>query len=74
MPERKDREQRARNLFRTELARQGATYAQPTEKLTNIGVADTEWNVRNMVRRGKYTVDFVLQCMKAIGVKNVRLN
>lgn len=73
MPERTDWEDAAKNLLRAEMARRGVTYAQLVEKLATIGVDDNERNLRNKVSRGKFTAGFLLQCLKAIGVTEVRI-
>ena len=38
-----------------------------------IGIDDNERNLRNKVSRGKFTAGFLLQCLTAIGVTEVRL-
>ncbi len=74
MPERTDFEDLARKLLRAEMARHGITYAQLVDKLKAVGVDDNERNVRNKVSRGKFTAAFMLACLKAIGVNEIRLN
>jgi len=64
---------KAKNLLRSELKRQGVTYAQLAEKLEAIGVSENEKNIGNKISRGVFTMAFFMQCMKAIGVSEVRL-
>ncbi|WP_431557402.1 DUF6471 domain-containing protein [Methyloceanibacter sp.] len=74
MPERTDWESRARGLIRGEMARQGITYAQLVERLAAVGVKEDERNLRNKVSRGKFTAAFMLACLEAVGVREVRLS
>ena len=64
---------RAKNLLRSELKRQGVTYAQLSDLLEKIGVQENEKNIANKISRGVFTMAFFLQCMAAIGVKELRL-
>jgi len=50
------------------------TYSQLVEKLADIGVTEAEPNIRNKLSRGKFTATFILQCLEAIGTKDLRLN
>ncbi|RYG86469.1 MAG: hypothetical protein EON59_09885, partial [Alphaproteobacteria bacterium] len=42
-------------------------------KLAEIGVHDTEPNVRNKISRGKFTAVFLVQCLQAIGASRIAL-
>ena len=66
-------EEKAKNLLKGELKRRGVTYAQLVEKLAGVGVAETERNLANKISRGGFTAAFLLQCLEAIGVKDLRL-
>jgi hypothetical protein len=66
-------ETRAKNLLKGELKRKGITYAQLVEKLAQIGVHETERNLNNKISRGGFTAAFLLQCMDAISVLEIRL-
>ncbi|MGQ7792781.1 DUF6471 domain-containing protein [Faunimonas sp. B44] len=74
MPERTDWEEKAKGIIRGEMARRGVTYAQLAEKLHAIGVDENERNLRNKVSRGKFTAGFLLQCLAAIGSRELRLD
>jgi len=69
----KEWEDRVKRLLKAELARKGITYAQLVGKLADIGVHDTEPNIRNKISRGKFTAVFLLQCLQAVGVENLRI-
>ncbi|WP_367184151.1 DUF6471 domain-containing protein [Sphingomonas sp.] len=43
-------------------------------KLANIGMMDSEPNVRNKASRGKLTAVFLIQCLEAIGASSLRLS
>ena len=73
MAEKTDYEMKAANLLKAELKRKGVTYAGLVEKLAAIGVDEKEANVRNKLSRGKFTAAFLLQCLAAIEVTDLRL-
>jgi hypothetical protein len=74
MPEKTDWEAKVQGLLKAELKRRGVTYAQLVEKLAEIGVSETEPNIRNKLARGKFTAVFLVQCLEAIGVTSLRLS
>jgi|ERR1700722_2276918 len=63
----------AKRLLRVEMTRRGVTYDDLAGKLAAIGVTDSSVNIRNKVARGKFSAAFLLQCLSAIGAKNLRL-
>jgi hypothetical protein len=73
MPTHSEWEMKAANLLKAELKRQGVTYAQLVDKLEEIGISEKEANIRNKLSRGKFSAAFLLQCLNAIGVAEVRL-
>lgn len=73
MPERTDWEARVMGILKGELKRRGVTYAQLVEKLAEVGVSETEPNIRNKLSRGKFTAVFLVQCLSAIGCHTLRL-
>ena len=50
----KEWEELVKGLLKAELKRRGITYAQLVGKLADIGVADSEPNIRNKLARGKF--------------------
>jgi hypothetical protein len=70
----KEWEDRVKRLLKAELARKGITYAQLAGKLADIGVMDSEPNIRNKISRGKFTAVFLLQCLEAIGASSLRIS
>jgi Domain of unknown function (DUF6471) len=73
MKTQKDWEDQAKGLLKAELKRRNVSYAQLVDKLADIGVMDSEPNVRNKLSRGKFTAVFLLQCLEAIGCSELRL-
>jgi hypothetical protein len=63
----KEWENKAKGLFKAELARKGVTYQELVAKLSTMGVTETSENIANKISRGKFTTIFLLQCMTAIG-------
>ena len=66
-------ENQVKGMLKAELTRRGITYAQLVGKLADIGVMDSEPNIRNKISRGKFTAVFFVQCLTAIGVNEVRI-
>jgi hypothetical protein len=66
-------EVRAKNLLKSELKRRGVGYAQLAERLSRMGIRETERNIANKVSRGGFTAAFLLQCLAAVGAKDLHL-
>jgi hypothetical protein len=66
-------EARVKGLLKSELKRRNVSYGQLVERLADIGVVDSEPNIRNKLSRGKFTAVFLLQCLEAIGASSLRL-
>lgn len=63
-----------KGILRAEMARRHLTYQGLTDKLADIGVKETEANVRNKIARGSFTAVFFVQCLVAIGCQSLRLD
>ena len=61
-------------MLKAELKRRSVSYAQLVGKLADIGVMDSEPNIRNKISRGKFTAVFLIQCLEAIGCSSLRLS
>lgn len=70
----KEWEDRVKAMLKAELKRRGVTYAQLVGKLADIGVMESEPNIRNKLARGKFTAVFLIQCLEAIGASSLRLS
>src|SRR3546814_1619615 len=66
-------ENRVKRMLKAELTRKGVTYSQLVGMLADQGVMDSEPNIRNKISRGKFTAVFLIQCLTAIGVSEVRI-
>lgn len=64
---------KVKGLLKAELKRRNVTYAQLVEKLGEIGVRETEVNIRNKIARGGFTAVFLIQCLEAIGCHTIQL-
>ncbi len=64
---------KVKGMLKGELKRQNVSYKELAEKLKEIGVVDTEANIKNKISRGGFTAIFFVQCLAAIGCKTVRL-
>ena len=70
----KEWEDRVKGMLKAELKRRGVTYADLVGKLAEIGVMDSEPNIRNKISRGKFTAVFLIQCLEAVGATSLRLD
>ncbi len=61
------------NLLKAELKRKGVTYAQLVERLAAMGITEKEVNIANKLSRGKFSATFMLQCLQAVGITDLRL-
>lgn len=64
---------RTKALLRSEMVKRGVSYAGLVEKLAEIGVKDSEANLRNKISRGGFTGAFLIQCLVAMGATSLRL-
>jgi hypothetical protein len=65
--------EKAKRILRAQMTLKGETAATLAEKLTAMGVKETEKNVANKVARGGFTAAFFLQCLTAIGVHTLHM-
>lgn len=64
---------RARGLLKAELARQNIGYKELVEKLAKIGVKESTQSIANKMSRAGFSAAWLLQCLHALGCKEVRL-
>lgn len=69
----KEWEGRVKGMLKAELKRRGVTYADLVGKLADLGVHDSEPNIRNKISRGKFTAVFFVQCLIAVGASRLDL-
>jgi hypothetical protein len=73
MPETIDWAERAKSLLKAELKRRNVGYRELAEKLSALGIPETERNIANKISRGGFTAAFFIQCLSAIGCTTLRL-
>ena len=67
-------EAKVKGLLKAELKKRAVTYAQLVDRLAEIGVTETEPNIRNKMARGKFSAVFLVQCLEAVGADTLRLD
>jgi hypothetical protein len=73
MPHKIDWTEKTKGMLKAELKRRNVTYAQLVEKLAEIGVKETDVNIRNKIARGGFSAVFFIQCLESIGVTELHL-
>lgn len=69
----KEWQDRVKGILKSELKRRNLSYKQLSEKLGEIGVQETELNIKNKISRGGFTAVFFVQCLVAIGATELRI-
>jgi len=69
----KDWQDRVKGILKAELKRKNVSYRDLAEKLGEIGIQETELNIKNKLSRGGFSAVFFVQCLEAIGVGEVSL-
>jgi hypothetical protein len=67
-------QERTKNLLKAELKRRGVSYKELADKLGEIGVRETEANIKNKISRGGFTAVFLLQVLVAVGAREIRVD
>jgi transcriptional regulator with XRE-family HTH domain len=65
--------EKLKRLLKAELKRKGISYKELAEKLGELGIADTEANIKNKVSRAGFSAVYLLQCLTAIGCQTLDL-
>lgn len=63
----------AKYILKSELKRRGLTYLDLQFRLGEIGVIESEPNIRNKISRGSFSASFLLKCLSAIGCTKLDL-
>ena len=69
----KEWEDQVKGLLKAELKRRNVTYSELVGKLADLGVMDSEPNIRNKISRGKFAAVFLIQCLTVIESETIRL-
>jgi hypothetical protein len=67
-------QERVKGLLKAELKKKNVGYRDLAEKLTAMGIPETERNISNKLSRGSFTAVFFVQCLIAVGTHTVRLH
>lgn len=63
----------ATNILKAEMVRNGLTYNDMLNMLSQVGIEEDYKSFANKIARGTFSFIFFLQCMKAMGKSEVRL-
>lgn len=66
-----DWNEQAKRLLKSELVRRGITNDELVHLLENIGVEETKTSIDSKISRGRFSAAFLLQCLNAIGCRNL---
>ena len=72
MPD-KEWSDRVKGILKAELKRRNISYKHLAGRLEAMGIHETERNINNKISRGGFTAVFFVQCLVAIGCRNLRL-
>ena len=61
-------------ILKGEMARKGVYQEQMVELLNEIGIKETKAGFANKMSRGTFSAMFMLQCLKALGCDNLKIN
>ncbi len=70
----RDWPEHVKGLLKAELKRRNVGYRELAEKLGTLGIHETERNIANKISRGGFTAVFLVQCLVAVGCREVRLD
>lgn len=73
MPE-KEWQDRVKGILKAELKRRNVSYKQLAERLSEMGINESEKNINNKISRGGFSAVFLIQCLEAAGCKTLRLS
>ena len=63
----------AKGLIKAEIARKNISLIDLSKKLETMGISETPQNISNKINRGTFGSIFMLQILKAIYFKDIRL-
>jgi hypothetical protein len=64
----------AKGIIRAELKRRDLSYSDLAQRMEAIGLKVNDRTIANKIASGSFSAVFFLQCMEAIGVKNLPLD
>jgi len=63
----------AKNWLKSQLTLKGMSYEELANKLQAMGIEENYNSINTKINRGTFNFVFVLQCLKALDVKEVRV-
>ena len=62
------------NILKSILTRRNIKYHELAIKLNALGIEETQGSISNKISRGTFSFIFFIQCMEALGIKEIRLD
>jgi 3-mercaptopyruvate sulfurtransferase SseA len=62
-----------KGLLKAELKRRNLGYRELAERLKALGIQETDRNIANKISRGGFSAVFFVQCLEALGVKEISI-
>ena len=66
--------EKATNILKSILTRRNIKYHELAIKLNALGIEETQGSISNKISRGTFSFVFFMQCMEALGIKEIRLD
>lgn len=66
--------EKATNILKSVLSRRNIKYHELAIKLKEMGIEETQGSISNKISRGTFSFIFFIQCMEALGIKEIRLD
>lgn len=66
--------EKATNILKSILSRRNIKYHELAIKLKALGIEETQGSISNKISRGTFSFIFFIQCMEALGIKEIRLD
>ena len=63
----------AKGIIKAEIARKNISLIDLSKKLETMGISETPQNISNKINRGTFGAIFMLQILKAIDCKDLKL-
>ncbi len=66
--------EKASNILKSILTRRNVKYYELAIKLKEMGIEETQGSISNKISRGTFSFTFFMQCMEALGIKEIRID
>lgn len=66
--------EKSTNILKSILTRRNIKYYELAIKLNEMGIEETQGSISNKISRGTFSFIFFMQCMEALGIKEIRLD